>query len=99
MTTPKTSSARAALKAEAVEETTVSFEYDGVEYVLDRDAINDVDVIEAFEDNKVATALRTILGPEQWAAFKSRKRTMTELGELSVALFAAFGTSPGESGA
>lgn len=88
--------AKEALVAEATN-SDVTFEYDGVTYTVARDSVDDVDVIEAYEDRNIVTAARTILGPVQWATFKSKKRKSADLGDLTTALFGALGTSTGES--
>lgn len=93
-----TSSAKKALVAEATESVEdVVFEFDGETYTVPRNAIDDVEVIEAYEDQHVTIAARALLGPAQWAAFKSKKRKMAELYALLKELFAAIGISVGES--
>lgn len=94
--------ARAAAKVEA-EETenenkVYEYEFDGKTYKFDRDNTDDVEILEAFEDGKMITALRAILGPEQWATFKSKKRSSEDLNKMAEAMFKAVGaTDVGES--
>lgn len=42
----------------------------------------DVDVFEAFENDKIVTALKALLGPVQWAMFREAGRGMAAVGEL-----------------
>lgn len=96
--TRKTTGAAAkALKEEAEELKVYSFEYDGDKYVFDKSTVDDVEVYEAMEDGKMAVPLRTILGAEQWAKFKSKKRTVEELGRMLEAMYASIGVDSGES--
>lgn len=61
---------------------TVSFEYGGNTFSVGDAEGWDVEVLEAFEDGKVVTAVRALLGPEQWATFKAGKPTVAELNGL-----------------
>lgn len=86
------------IQVEAQEDITdVTFEYDGVSYTVDKNSANDVDVLEAFEDQKVITPMRFILGDVQWQKFKAKKRTAEDLTELAEVLFKALGMDLGES--
>lgn len=51
----------------------------------------DVEAIEAAEAGQLATACRLLLGDDQWAAFKSKKRTLSDLAALFEAVQSAFG--------
>jgi hypothetical protein len=51
----------------------------------------DVEAVEAFEDGKAAPALRAILGPKQWAAFKAEKPKTRDMAEVSDAVAEAMG--------
>lgn len=67
------------VKAEALSET-VSFEYDGETFTVGNDAQDwDLEVLEAFEDGKIVAAVRGLLGPDGWAQFKSKPRTVRDL--------------------
>lgn len=62
----------------------------------------DLDTLEAFEDGKVITAIRGLLGTEQWAKLKAMtpKVTMSDLNDISEKLAKAYGFSTvGESDA
>jgi hypothetical protein len=69
------------VKAEALNDT-IRFSYDGEQYEIPSAADWDVDALEAFEDQKIITCVRLILGPEQWKRFKAKKRTMGDLNGL-----------------
>lgn len=57
----------------------------------------DIEVTEAFEDGKVVTAVRGLLGPSQWAAVKALHPKNKDLSGLYDALAQAMGmTSAGE---
>lgn len=64
-----------------------------------------IDAMEALEDNKLYTALRAVLGDEQWAAFKASTPTpvqgdVEELSNLlgqAAAQVASLGESPASS--
>jgi hypothetical protein len=59
-----------------------------------------VEVYEALEDDKVITATRQLLGPEQWAAFKASTPTPTLADFQTVSeLLAGGGPTVGESDA
>lgn len=59
-----------------------------------------VELMEAFEEGKTATALRELLGPAQWAAFKAMQPGMTGLTEMFEALAEELGfLDAGESSA
>ena len=60
----------------------VTFEYGGASYAVGSADGWDVEVLEAFEDGKIVTAVRALLGVEQWARFKATKPTVGELNEF-----------------
>lgn len=99
-TTPRARKEPTALKAVQAEgekeSTVVLFEYDGEEYSFNTDDMNDVEILEAFEDGKIVIPIRKLLGDKQWAAFKSKKRTAEALGELAEVMFETMGATPGE---
>lgn len=101
--------ARQALKNEANEavkvidelgndltEKPIEFTYDGEEYTFSKDDLDDVDVIEGFEDGKLVSPVRRILGDKQWATFKSKKRTSQDLADMVTLMFDEVGVEPGE---
>lgn len=52
----------------------VRLEWDGDEYVLEPDVMDDVDLILALEQNRQMTALVQLLGSTQWEHFRSTHR-------------------------
>lgn len=57
-------------------------EFDGETYEIPANPLDDVEVMEAWEDEKFTVLLRCLLGPAQWRKFKSKKRTQAELWQL-----------------
>lgn len=74
-------SANTPAKAEALNES-IKFEYDGESYTVAPAAEWDVEALEAFEDQKIITCVRMILGDDQWKRFKSKPRNMGDLNGL-----------------
>ena len=77
---PKTAKKPAdhAAKAEAKGED-ITFNLDGVTYVMERDVVDDVEILELIgdmSDNPILMpkVVRTMLGARQWAAFKAGHR-------------------------
>lgn len=66
-------------------EALTSFTFDEVDYSVPPADEWSVDAIEAFEDGKIATLIREILGAEQWATFKEKPRTIKDLNALFTA--------------
>lgn len=60
---------------------TVKFEHNSVTYEIPPAEDWTVDALEAFEDGKLATLLREILG-DSWAAFKATKPKVSDLADL-----------------
>lgn len=77
------------LPGDKAEETDGSrtFEYDGVEYTVPDASEWDVGVMEGIEEGHMFVAVKSLLGPEQWNAFKSKKRTNKQFYELVSAVF------------
>ena len=50
-----------------------------VEFRVAKDALDDVEALEHWEDGKHTLLLRALLGPQQWAVFKQKKRGLTEI--------------------
>lgn len=89
---------RPAIKAVADEEPEaappnriVTVDYEGHTYTYDLDTIT-LDALEDFDDGKHMRALRSILGSEQWAAYKSRHPLGVDLDRFILALLSAVGS-------
>ena len=96
------------LKADATEES-VGIDFKGQSYAIDADVFTDVEVLELLADMQennllLPRAVRTILGDEQWAAFKAANRNekgrvpVDLLGELFEVMDAAVGNSVASPG-
>lgn len=57
----------------------VRLDWDGEEYVLEPDVIDDVDLILALEQNRRMSALVILLGNEQWERFRATQRDGTRV--------------------
>lgn len=68
----------------------VSVDYDGHTYTFDADTVT-IDALEDFENQKYIRAIRAILGPEQWAEYKSRHPRAVDLDRFIEALLGAAG--------
>lgn len=79
-------------KAEATE-SPVNFEYDGKTYTVPPSIDWPIEALEAMEDDKVITFVRSVLGPVQWTAFKSTPRKTQDFSDLMEALGKAAGIS------
>lgn len=86
-------------EAEGIE--TVEVEYDGEVYEIPADVQDwPVDVSEAFERGLAVTAIRGLLGRDQWAKVSAKKYRLRQLGEMYERLAEAGGFSDsGNSGA
>ena len=51
---------------------TITVDYGGHTYTIDRASLPWVDLMEAVDDGKYSHALKALLGPEQYAAIKGR---------------------------
>lgn len=60
---------------------------DGHDYQIDPARMDDLSVLELIEDEKWIGVLRAVLGPEQWAAFKTNHAD--EQGRVTGAKFSA----------
>ena len=77
----------------------VTFKFGDHTYTVDKNKIaEDLDILEAFEDGKIITPLKLLLGLKQWNAFKEREKpNAAKLGEFAEAMFDEIGeASPGE---
>lgn len=52
-----------------------TFTYEGVQYTLRGDSMEDVELVELLEDEKYISLLRKLVGPAKWAEFKDSVRT------------------------
>jgi len=71
----------------------VPLTFNGVDYSLAPSSEWPFEALEAFEDGKVATFLRLVLGDEQTAAFRATKPTVSDFQEFVVELQKALGIS------
>lgn len=81
---------KSAAAAEALNEA-VPFRARGIDFELAPSAEWDFEAIEAFEEGKIATFLRLILGAEQYAAFKATKPKVGDVDEFVTELQKALG--------
>jgi hypothetical protein len=88
--------ARKALAVEASENSVVSFEYDGDTYTVDKNKAKDLDVLEAFEEEKIIRPMKLILGEAQYRAFRAKHSSSDDLEALGEAMFKVLGVTPGE---
>lgn len=76
--------------AEALGES-IPFVYEGVDYSLAPSSEWDYAALEAFEDGKIATFLRLILGEAQHNAFKATKPKVGDVNKFVTELQKALG--------
>lgn len=81
-------------KDEAFAKETI-FSYDGLEFIVAPASDWSLDALEAFEDQRMISFLRELLGPEQWASFKEKPRTSADVEGLVNALMEASSTPNG----
>lgn len=72
------------------------FDYDGETYVAPALKLWPVEVLEAQEAGRNATAVKELVGDKQYAKFKAKPRTVTDLGDFLTAMIESTGVSPGE---
>ncbi len=53
---------------------TLVYTFEGTSYTIRKDAVEDLEVLEWIEDEKIIKALKRILGDEQWEKFKDSQR-------------------------
>jgi hypothetical protein len=77
----------------------ITFEYEGVEYVMPAPKLWPLEAGEAQEDGRFINAVRMILGNEQYNRWKKSggKKTLEDDSKLMEALFDAAGVDEGES--
>ena len=68
--------------ASAADPVFATFTFEGAKYTIPEADEWSLDALEAYEDGKVATLIREILGAAQWATFKSKPRTVADLTAL-----------------
>lgn len=69
----------------------IAFNYNGADYFVTSTEDWDYEVLEAFEDGKIVTFLRLILGTEQHAAFKATKPKVADVNAFVEAIQKALG--------
>jgi hypothetical protein len=70
----------------------ITLTHEGKTYTISPAESWSLDTLEAFEDGKVITAARSILGERQWATYKGQKpRDGKQFGELLEAISRAVG--------
>lgn len=69
----------------------IPFTYNGVDYLLAPSADWDYEALEAYEQGKIATFLRMILGEAQHDAFKATKPKVSDVNAFSLAIQKALG--------
>jgi hypothetical protein len=77
--------AKTAAKAEALGEH-ITFDFDGETYEITPASEWDLDALEAFENDKVVTCVRLILGPDQWMRFRAAHKTVGDLNRMFAAV-------------
>jgi len=90
---PKKATAKAVtnpVKAEALNED-VTFEYEGDTYTIPSTDEWPLEVLEAFEEGRVVSLLKAILGEEQWTEFKATNPKVKHLNAFVSAIQEATG--------
>lgn len=67
----------------------VSFKYRELSFSIPTSENWPIDVIEAIEEDKNASALKALLGEKQWSEFKKHYNTVGDLGALFTTAAAA----------
>lgn len=70
----------------------VSFSYDGDDYTIPPSEDWPIEVVESIEEGRVVSAIKALLGPEQYAAFRAGHSTVKDLNGLFDAAGEAVGT-------
>lgn len=84
----------AAARAEALSRP-ITFEYDGESYTIAPAAEWPLEVLDEFEDGRLTSCVRVLLGDDQWSRFRSKPRTLGDLNNLFDAAQRAAGFSEG----
>lgn len=69
----------------------VTVVFDGETYTLPVKEDWDIAILEAAEEGRVSTIMRLLLGPEQYAKFRSRHTKIRELNAFAEAIMARYG--------
>lgn len=69
----------------------IPFSYRDVDYLVDPTSEWDFEAVENFENGRIATFLRLVLGDEQYAAMKKTNRTVGEVDTFAEELQKALG--------
>jgi hypothetical protein len=88
MATAARKPAAATAKTEA-NDAEVAFAFEGKSYVVPTASEWDLPVLEAYEEGRVIAFTRELLGPDQWAAFKSKPRKVADITALFEAIESA----------
>ena len=64
------------------------FTFKDHEYEVQAEALDDIEVFELFEDEKYMTAVKKVLGKEEFETFKDNNRN--EQGRVSMEVFTEF---------
>ena len=83
------------LEAEANDES-VEFEFRGVKLTAPMGDAYPIEAIEAYEENKMVSFVKVMLGPAQMSKVSKELKTLKDLRELAEAMTAAQDTSLGE---
>lgn len=62
--------------------TTTDVTFDGATYSIPEAEEWTVETLLAYEDGKVGSTVRALLGPVQWATFTEKPRTVRDLKDL-----------------
>lgn len=93
----KDKTAQDAAVSEASDDNIVTFEYEQRVYTIDKNLFTDnIEILEAFEDGKLITPIKLMLGDQQWLRFKNTKPNAEKLGKFAEELFKAVGVDLGE---
>lgn len=79
-----------AVQAEALGAAT-EFEFDGETYTVAPASEWDLSVLEDYEDGKIVSAVRALLGDAGWTKFRAKPRSVSDLNSLFEALQHAVG--------
>lgn len=74
-----------ALRAEMTDEP-ISVEFNGDDYLIERDVLTSIDFLEAAQDGKDAQMVRALLGPVQWIMFKNKNKQRSSLMDIASAI-------------
>lgn len=88
-----------AAEAEAEDEM-VSCEFEGEEYEYDSALLNDAEMLEAIDDNKLTHVIKQLIGQDGFDRYKTSgpkgRRKITDMQDFCKVLFEAAGTEAGK---